>query len=101
MGVPMAESSLHRFAVAEIDREKSPVEVYTVVEGEDWEKAAQLAFSAARQRVHADKHIATGVFELKDGYTQRIATAGYARLVTRMAVGSAGFEESLALAGAL
>ena len=83
----MAESSLaqYRFAVA------------TVIEGEDWEKAAQLAFDAARSRVHADKHIATGVFELKDGYTQRIATAGYARLMIRMAVGSGSLKESLAL----
>ena len=53
----MAESSLaqFRFAVAEIDREKKPVEVFSVIEeGADWEKAAQLAFSAARSRVHAD-----------------------------------------------
>ena len=98
----VSEGSLaqYRFAVAEINVEKRPVEVYTLVEGKDCEKTAQLAFSAARQRVHADKHIATGVFKLlADGYAQRIATAGYARLVTRMAVGSAGFEESLALAG--
>ena len=62
----------------------------------------QLAFAAARSRVHDDKHIASGVFKLLDeNRAQRIATAGYARLVTRMAVGSAGFEESLALAGAL
>jgi hypothetical protein len=91
----MAESSLHRFAVAEIDVEKKPIE------SPDWEKGAQLAFAAACSRVHADKHIATGVFEIKEDRAELIATAGFARLVTKMAVGSAGFEESLSLVGAL
>lgn len=90
----------YRFAVCEINQEKQPVTVHTVVEGADWEKAAQLAFSAARFRVHADKHIATGVFELNEDHVALIATAGYARLVTRIAIGSAGFEESISLVGA-
>jgi hypothetical protein len=97
----MAESSIHRFAVAEIDVEKKPVETFTVIKSPDWEKGAQLAFAAACSRVHADKHIATGVFEIKEDRAELIATAGFARLVTKMAVGSAGFEESLSLVGAL
>ncbi len=97
----VSEQSLaqHVFCVAEIDHNKQPVTVHTVVEGKDWEKVAQLAFSATRKRSHKEKKAAFGVFELNDGYARLIATAGYARLVTRMAVGSAGFEESLALAG--
>jgi hypothetical protein len=79
----VSEGSLaqSRFAVCEINERKEPVGApFAVVEGKDWGKAAQLAFSAARPRLHADKHIATGVFELHDTHARCIATAGYARL---------------------
>ena len=70
---------------AQIDREKRPVEVYSVVEGGDWEKAAQMAFSAARRRVHEDKDVATGVFQIHPTRVECIATAGYARLALTVA----------------
>jgi hypothetical protein len=91
----MAAQSLHRFAVCEIDQHKQPTRVHTLVEGKDWEKATRLAFSAARHRVHEDRDIATGVFQIHPTRVERIATAGYSRLA--LATEAPSFEASLAL----
>jgi hypothetical protein len=71
-----------RFAVTEIDEAREPTRLFGIVESEDWEQALEFAFTFAREKVHADGAIATGVFELSpDGSAlRRVATAGYGRL---------------------
>jgi hypothetical protein len=83
----VSEQSLHRsyrYAVCEIDEHREPTRLFGIVEHADWERALEHAFNSARERVHKDGAIATGIFELSpDGSAlRRVATAGCSRLST-------------------
>jgi hypothetical protein len=69
--------------------------VLAIVEGEDRDEASRFAFSLAREEVHRDGAIVTGVFEVRDEMAELIATAGYSRLSTGGQASSFSFLEPL------
>jgi hypothetical protein len=71
------------FAVTTISELKQPVKVLALVEGKDWDAAAREAFSIAREAVHRNGNVVTGIFEVRyvdnREVAHLIATAGFAR----------------------